>query len=53
MPKYRKTKKVKDTYVRARCTKDEKALIEKYAAMNNMKVSEFILHLIWRDMEKE
>lgn len=49
----RKTRDKKDTYVRARVTKKEKELIETYAKFNGMSVSDYIMNLIWKDMERE
>lgn len=46
----RKTNDVKDKYIRARVTDHEKGLIENYALLKGFTVSEYIMHLIVRDM---
>lgn len=53
MSKSRKTKDNKDTYIRARATKNEKELIKNYAELHGMTISDYIMSLIWADMEKE
>ncbi|WP_270647481.1 plasmid mobilization protein [Paeniclostridium hominis] len=49
----RKTKDKKTTYIRSRCTKDEKGLIENHAKLKGMTVSEYIMNLIDKDMNGE
>lgn len=53
MGKLRKTKVKKDTYIRARVTNEEKELINNYASLSDMSVSDYIMNLIYKDMEKE
>lgn len=50
---YRKTTENKDKYVRARVTEDEQGLIKNHALLKGMTVSEYILHLINKDMNGE
>lgn len=49
----RKTKDKKTTYIRSRCTNDEKELIENHAKLKGMTVSEYIMNLIDKDMNGE
>lgn len=46
----RKTNEIKDKYIRARVTEHEKGLIENHAKLKGMKVSEYIMNLIIKDM---
>ncbi|MGL5507641.1 MAG: DUF6290 family protein [Paraclostridium sp.] len=50
---YRKTKEVKNKMLKARVTESEQQLIQNYAKLNGMNVSDYIMSLIWADMEKE
>lgn len=47
---YRKTKEKKNEVVKARVTEHEKGLIENHALLKGMKVSEYILSLILKDI---
>lgn len=49
----RKTKDKKTTYIRSRCAEHEKGLIENHAKFKGMTVSEYIMHLIDKDMNGE
>lgn len=49
----RKTKDIKTKYVRARVTEHEKGLIENHAKLKGMKVSDYIMRLIVKDMNGE
>ena len=49
----RKTKDVKTKYIRARVTEHEKGLIENHANLKGMKVSDYIMSLIVKDMNGE
>lgn len=49
----RKTKDTKTKYIRARVTESEKDLIENHAKLKGMKVSDYIMSLIIKDMNGE
>ncbi|MBU5290098.1 hypothetical protein AALJ34_17210 [Paraclostridium bifermentans] len=49
----RKTKDKKTTYIRSRCTKSEKILIENHAKLKGMTVSDYIMNLIVKDTNGE
>lgn len=50
---YRNTSDKKDKYVRARVTEHEKGLIENHAKLKGFTVSDYIMHLILKDMSGE
>lgn len=46
----RKTSEKKNKYIRARVTESEKQLIENHAFLKGMKISDYIMDLIIKDM---